>query len=68
MFEQLSKPLKVNAIYIFLLVITFLTYTLNVVARKYGKLITHRFWFTNLSLDNKYNIVVIVFSFDLKVK
>ncbi len=53
MFEQLSKPLKVNGIHISLLVITFLTYVQNVATSKLGKMIIHCFCFKNLSLNEE---------------
>jgi hypothetical protein len=43
MFEQLSKPLKMDGIQISLLVVTCLTYMQNVATSKHDKLITHLF-------------------------
>jgi hypothetical protein len=51
MFEQLSKPLKMDGIQI-----SFgcnLNSTQNVVTRKCGKMITHCFLFKKLSLDEE---------------
>jgi hypothetical protein len=53
MFEQLSKPLKMDGIQISLLDVACLTSMQNVVARKCGKMTTHCFWFKNLSLDEE---------------
>jgi len=47
MFEQLSKPLKMDGIQISLLHVACLTSMQNVDARKCGKMITHCFWFKN---------------------
>ncbi len=47
MFEQLSKPLKMDGIQISLLHVACLTFMQNVDARKCGKMITHCFWFKN---------------------
>ncbi len=67
MFEQLSKPLKMDGIQISLLNVVCLTSMQNVVTRKRGKMITYCFWVKNLSLDKDIqNIVVIVFSFDFE--
>jgi hypothetical protein len=53
MFEQLSKPLKMNRIQIFVLDVACLILMQNVVARKHGKMITHCFWFKKISLDEE---------------
>jgi hypothetical protein len=53
MFEQLSKPLKMDGIQISLLDVACLTSMQNVVARNCGKMITHCFWFKKLSLDEE---------------
>jgi hypothetical protein len=53
MFEQFSKPLKMDGIHISLLDVVCLTSMQNVVARKCGKMITHCFWFKTLSLDEE---------------
>jgi hypothetical protein len=53
MFEQLSKPLKMDGIQICLLDVACLTSMQNAVAKKHGKMITHCFWFNNLSLDGE---------------
>jgi hypothetical protein len=51
MFEQLSNPLKMDGIQIYLLNVICLISMQNVTARKRGKMITHFFWFKILSLD-----------------
>jgi hypothetical protein len=51
MFEQLSKPLKMDGIIISLLDEVCLTSMQNVATRKCGKMITHCFLFKILSLD-----------------
>jgi hypothetical protein len=53
MFEQLSKPFKMDGILISLLDVVCLISMQNVVARNRGKMITHWFWFKNLSLDEE---------------
>jgi hypothetical protein len=66
MFEQLSKPLKMDGIQKFLLDVTCLNYMQNVVARKHGNMITH-FFGSKISIwMRKYNIIVIVFNFDFE--
>jgi hypothetical protein len=51
MFEQFSKPLKMDGIQISLLNVVCLTFMQNVVVRKCDKMITHCFWFKILPLD-----------------
>jgi hypothetical protein len=63
MFEQLSKPLKMDGIQISLLDVACLSSMQNVVARKCGKMITHFFGSKTYLWIRKYKIVVIVFSF-----
>jgi hypothetical protein len=53
MFEQLSKPLKMDGIQIFLLDVACLNSMQNVVAKKRDKLIIHCFLFKNVSLDEE---------------
>jgi hypothetical protein len=53
MFEQISKPLKMDGIQISLLDVTCLISMQNVATKKCGKMITHCFWFKNLSLDEE---------------
>jgi hypothetical protein len=53
MFEELSKPLKMDGIQIYLSDVACLTSMQNAVAKKNGKMITHCFWFKNLSLDGE---------------
>ncbi len=59
MFEQFSKPLKMDDIQISLLDVVCLTSTQNVVVRKCGKMITHCLWFKILSWMRIYNIVIV---------
>jgi hypothetical protein len=66
MFEQLSKPLKMDRIHIYLLDVTCLTSMQNVVVRKCGKMITHFFCSKLHIWMKKYDIVVIVFNFDFE--
>jgi hypothetical protein len=54
MFEQLSKPLKMDGIQIYLLDVTCLTSMQNVVARNCGKMITHFFGSKNNLWMKKY--------------
>jgi hypothetical protein len=53
MFEQLSKPLKMDGIRIFLLDVACLNFMQNVGARKCGKMIVHYFWLKTISLDDE---------------
>jgi hypothetical protein len=53
MFEQFSKPLKVDGIHISLLDIACLNSMQNVAASKHGKLITHCLWIKNVYLDEE---------------
>ncbi len=53
MFEQLPKPLKMDGIQISLLDVACLISMQNVATKKYGKMITHFFWFKTLSLDEE---------------
>jgi hypothetical protein len=66
MFEQLSKPLKMDGIQVSLLDVACLNYMQNVIARKLGKMITHFFGSKTYIWMRKYNIVVIVFNFDFE--
>jgi hypothetical protein len=51
MFEQFSKPLKMDGIQISLLDVICFTYMQIVATRKHDKMITHCFLFKMLSLD-----------------
>jgi hypothetical protein len=53
MFEQLSKPLKMDGIQISLLDVACLSFMQNVGVKKCGKMITHFFWFIIVSLDEE---------------
>ncbi len=53
MFEQLSKPLKMDVIQIFLFDVDCLNFMQNVAASKCDKLIIHCFWIKNMSLDEE---------------
>jgi len=66
MFEQLSKPLKMDGTKIYLLALACLTYMQNVVTSKHDKLITHCFGSKTYLWMRKYNIIVIIFSSDFK--
>jgi hypothetical protein len=66
MFEQLSKPLKIDVMQISLLDVDCLNFMQNVAASKCDKLIIHCFWIKTYLWMNKYNIVVTIFSFDFE--
>jgi hypothetical protein len=53
MFEQLSKPLKMDGIHISLLGVACLNFMQNVGTRKHGKVIIHHFWLKSISLDEE---------------
>ncbi len=66
MFEQLSKPLKMEGIHIYLLDVACLISMQNAMAKKHGKMITHCFCSKIYLWMGKYNVVIIVFNFDFE--
>jgi hypothetical protein len=66
MFEQLSKPLKMDGIQISLLDVACLNSMQNVEVKKCGKMITHFFWFITVSLNEEIQHFYHFFQFDFE--
>jgi hypothetical protein len=62
MFEQFSKPLKMDGFHISLLDVICLNFMQNAIVRKCGKMITHCFFFKKYLWMKKCDIVVNVFN------